>query len=482
MARQRNNRSVTKSKSFRPLLEPLEDRLTPAVDLGPSLVAAPDAGLAPTVRVYDAITLKERFSFLAFDANFFGGVAVSTADVNRDGVADIIAGTAQGGNVVKVFSGVDGTLLRSFLPFGPLYTAGIYVAGGDVNGDGFGDIITGTAEGGGNRVKVFSGRDLTLLHNFIAFDPLFTGGVRVGAGDINGDGRADILTCPGAEAGTQLKVFSGRDLTLLQSFVAYDPSVTSMYVRAGDVDGDRRLEIITGAGSGPGQVNVFRALDHQLIFSFIAFDPLFTGGVRIAAADINGDGKAEVIAAPGPNHVCRTTIYDPLTQGAIADFIAFDPDFTGGMFIGAGVSKGTPPNGRPAGTLPFKLSGDGQFQLDPQTLTGTLSASGQATHLGHWTSTGDIQLTAASATTFGITGTVTFTAANGDKLYASVCGALDLATGKAATTYTFTGGTGRFTGAQGSAEEAAIIVDFAAGTYTFTLDGYLDLPTEGKKR
>src|SRR5262245_2033887 len=97
---------VANSKYCRPRLEVLEDRLTPTT-APPILVAAPDAGLAPTVRVYDAATDKEKFSFLAYDASYFGGVVVSTADVNRDGVVDIITGTVKGGGVVKVFSGTD---------------------------------------------------------------------------------------------------------------------------------------------------------------------------------------------------------------------------------------------------------------------------------------------------------------------------------------------------------------------------------------
>src|SRR5262249_55617273 len=154
--------------------------------------------------------------------------------------------------------------------------------------------------------------------------------------------------------------------------------------------GDGRPEIITGAGNGPGQVKVFRAVDNQLISSFIAFDPTVTSGVRIAAADLNGDGRAEIIAGAGPGHISQTTVFDPLTQQHIADLVIFDPIFTGGLFVGAGVSKGTPPNGRPHGTLPFKLAGVGHLQLDPQTLAGTISASGQATHLGDWTSTGAV--------------------------------------------------------------------------------------------
>lgn len=73
--------------------------------------------------------------------------------------------------------------------------------GMDLNADGYADIITGVGEGGFGHVKAFSGKDGSLLYSFLAY-PGFNGGVSVAAGDVDGDGRADILTCPSAETPT----------------------------------------------------------------------------------------------------------------------------------------------------------------------------------------------------------------------------------------------------------------------------------------
>ena len=75
------------------------------------------------------------------------------------------------------------------------------VAAGDVDGDGRADIITGAGPGGGPHVRVFSGVDLHELASFYAFDPTFAGGVSVAAGDIDGDGHSDIITGAGPGSG-----------------------------------------------------------------------------------------------------------------------------------------------------------------------------------------------------------------------------------------------------------------------------------------
>jgi hypothetical protein len=92
-----------------------------------------------------------------------------------------------------------------------------------VNGDGRADIITGAGAGGGPHVAVFSGANLQLLASFFAYDPFFPGGVNVAAGDVDGDGHADIITGAGPGGGPHVAVFSGASLQLLASFFAYDP-------------------------------------------------------------------------------------------------------------------------------------------------------------------------------------------------------------------------------------------------------------------
>lgn len=76
------------------------------------LVVGPDAGAQPRVKVFDAATGQERFSFLAYSGSFRGGVRVAVGDVSGDGTPDIITGTGLGGgNIVKVFDGRNGNQL-----------------------------------------------------------------------------------------------------------------------------------------------------------------------------------------------------------------------------------------------------------------------------------------------------------------------------------------------------------------------------------
>ena len=82
--------------------------------------------------------------------------------------------------------------------------------------------VSAAGPGGGPHVEAFSGLDGSLLANFFAYDPGFTGGLRVGAVDANGDGRADIVTGPGPGGGPQIRIRDALSLADLDSFFAFD--------------------------------------------------------------------------------------------------------------------------------------------------------------------------------------------------------------------------------------------------------------------
>src|SRR5262245_4558949 len=116
----------------------------------------------------------------------------------------------------------EGVSLLSFLAYDPNFTGGTRVALGDVNGDGVPDLITGAGPGGGPHVRVFDGATGAELRSFFAYDAAFTGGVFVAAGDVNGDGKADIITGAGPGGGPHVRVFDGATGAELRSFFAYD--------------------------------------------------------------------------------------------------------------------------------------------------------------------------------------------------------------------------------------------------------------------
>src|SRR5262249_4239671 len=101
-----------------------------------------DAGGAPIVRVFNGNT--EKLEITADDLNFTGGVRVAVGDVNGDGVPDIITAPSPGGGPdIHVYDGKTGNLIRQFFAYAPNFTGGCYVAAGDVNGDGYADIVIG---------------------------------------------------------------------------------------------------------------------------------------------------------------------------------------------------------------------------------------------------------------------------------------------------------------------------------------------------
>jgi hypothetical protein len=187
-----------------------------------------------------------------FIAGAFFGFSLSPAgDLNGDGYGDIVIGAMLANTAFVYYGGPEGPGVAPDVPLGcPGFGAcGTSVAGaGDVNGDGYGDLLIG--DGAGNLAYVFHGGP-----NGPAFDPastlsgdgLFGTSVDI-AGDVNGDGFADIVVGAPDVSIAYLYLGSAEGIQedskiSLTGGVSQGISVSS----AGDVNGDGLMDVVTGS-------------------------------------------------------------------------------------------------------------------------------------------------------------------------------------------------------------------------------------------
>jgi glucose/arabinose dehydrogenase len=254
-----------------------------------------------------------RFTALVFPN--YVGVRVATGDVTGDGVEDLIATSGPGGPpLVTVYDGRNGQPINAFFALDAQFRLGLNVAAGDVTGDGRAEIIVGTATGT-SFVMVLDGLTGQTIRSFFAF-PGFAGGVTVAAGDVDGDGRADIIA--GAASGiSAVTVFSGTTGSQLRTFLAF--GTAPIGVNVGYANGD----ILTGTITGAPVVATYTSTGLLRLF-FVAGSAAIPGGARVTGM---GD---QIIAGVGP----ALLTYDRLTGTLQKVRFAFDFAIPGNVFVG----------------------------------------------------------------------------------------------------------------------------------------------------
>ncbi len=243
------------------------------------LIVGSGPGVTNRVVVYDGKTQGVVRDFMPFEATFNGGVFVAAADVNGDLTSDIVITPDQsGGARVQLRSGRDNSqLVGDFFGIDdPAFRGGARAGFADLNADGTPDLIVGAGFGGGPRVAAFNGLSLLpggspsrLFADFFVFEPGLRNGAFVAGGDMNGDGFDDLVAGGGPGGGPRVYALSGKALTgsgvaagtqtPVANFFAGDVNNRDgVRVAVKDLDGDYRADIVTGLGSaGTPQVRTF---------------------------------------------------------------------------------------------------------------------------------------------------------------------------------------------------------------------------------
>jgi len=315
----------------------------------------------PRVRIFPTENgVSHLYEFDAYGASRHG-VNVSSGNVEGDFQDEILTGAGPGdiyGPHVRGFR-INGTPLPglTFLAYGT-HKFGVNVDAGDIDRDGYDEIITGAGPGAvfGPHIRAWeydgtgSVNALTGVSFFAYGTPKW--GVNISAGDIDGDGYDEIVSGagPGAVYGPHVRAWNvdGGAAAAIPgcSFFAYGTVKYGVKVTCGDVDGDGIDEIITAPGPSPvfaAHVRGFEMDGTPLPgLSFLAWPPNEArfGANVYAGTDLNSDLHDEIVVGCGDDPDAGTTIKVFVYNGSsVSHWLTLDA-FPSSWTHGARVTSG----------------------------------------------------------------------------------------------------------------------------------------------
>jgi hypothetical protein len=241
-------------------------------------------------KVFSARGRELRNSFFTYNSAYSGSdVVVSVPEIDSVFVA--------GATYVTVYK--SGSQVARFAPYGTSFTGGVNIAVERLEGNGKGyRIVTGT-QSGGAQVRIFSNRGQLVNTGCFPYGTSFRGGINVAVADVlpNKPGK-EIIVGAGQGGGPQVMVLNKNCKQTGQSWFAYGRTTrTGVWVAAGDVNNDGKDDIVTIPGSGgKPKVKVYTGRGKKQSPAFYAFAKSNTSGAQVAISDIDDDGDNELIA------------------------------------------------------------------------------------------------------------------------------------------------------------------------------------------
>lgn len=272
-------------------------------------------------------------SFNVFYPDYQGAADLALADYGPQGKRLIVT-RGNGNSPLAEVYGNGGVFEYLFQVFGEGFRGGATVAAGDIDGDGRDETVVGAGYLGGPQIRVFKLNEN--VANFFAYGEQDRKGVRVAVGDIDNDGKDEIIAGPGLNSDPVIKVFGlyGKELVSAEIGINGQGGVNSMAV--GDLDGDGLNELAVGTGYGNQSAVV--VLDGELKEKsrLYPFGDQYQGGVNVAIGNFDADPEMELVVSPAFHGYYEVKVLD-YDGSELSHFAAYDGmDGYAGLALAAG--------------------------------------------------------------------------------------------------------------------------------------------------
>ncbi|MBI3572924.1 MAG: VCBS repeat-containing protein [Candidatus Kerfeldbacteria bacterium] len=271
---------VTSQTCTTPVPPPAQGGETPHIT-NHILAVGTGKGSSPLVRIVDPTSRRVIREIQVGNRQDKNGVSVAVGDIDGDHKADIVVGTGPGSSPLIRYYSPTGKLVSLVNPFPTEQSSGVSVAVADVNGDGIDDVVAIPSKST-SQLKVLQYQAKTKKFVTISQIMVFL---------------AEIAVTPRVNSSTVrvVRLVKGK-LTVIKEFQAYALKFSSgMTLAIGDVNGDGRGEILTSGGPGYWSNIAAFTLAGKRLFNFLPASTSFTGGVSISSFDVDGDGRDEII-------------------------------------------------------------------------------------------------------------------------------------------------------------------------------------------
>lgn len=260
-------------------------------DADDEIITAAGPGGGPHVRVFYSDGTDTGTSFYAYDPSFNGGVSVAAIDLDGDGFDEIVTAPAKNSQpLVRVFD-FNGEMIAEWVAEG-FGNSGLNVARGARMGQYGGEEILLSAAGGEQSVVRAFEADGTPSPQYDAYAPYggFAGGASVSRGEFAGGGNIlvsdEIITGAGTGGGPVVRVVqraaTGRTLSTIGNFFAYDPAYTGgVEVSACNPDGGNDEIVTVPARNYAPLVRIFNLDGSVKRRGFMAYGTNFTNGIHV---------------------------------------------------------------------------------------------------------------------------------------------------------------------------------------------------------